>query len=276
MAPLPARLALTALACLAIGVSVSPATAATDRAGDPCAVMGTAEVAGVTVPACRRFHGTGAAVRLSADTPEATYGVWDGRRLLTRSGAVAAQGAEWESLATPGLYLRARVLGRVATDPEPALFVSQSAVLRPLVGLQAVARIEWIDPPTGVKDARVILRFPAADVATVATYRRSIAVKGTCIADLTATPAAKRAYAPFLGDGRLELLWMGGMHMPVDSQIVLDSPNGPSWMTRGPALIDLLKGPWRPARVDFSIHAAPIGTPASIAGSLTQEIGRPC
>lgn len=256
----------------------TPATATPRGAqDDPCAVVGTATVAGVATPTCRRFHASGAAVRLPADTPAATFGLWDGSRFLTRGGTIDVHGGGWEavSMAT-GLYLRARVVGGTATNPHPALLVRQSAVLQPLVGLQAVAEIEWLTPPDGVKDARVILRFPRADVATVATYRRSIAVKGSCIADLTASPVAQQAYAPFFDEGRLEMTWLGGMHAPLDSEIVMDAPSGPSWMTRGPALIDLLDGPWKPSRVSFSIHANPMGTPASITGALGPTRGTPC
>jgi hypothetical protein len=268
---------MAALAWLALLAPAAPTFAARGAQEDPCAVMGTATVAGVTTPTCRRFHDGGAAIRLPADAPEATYGLWDGSRFLTRGGTLDVRGDGWEAVSmTSGLYLRAQVSDGVATDPVPALLVRQSAVLQPLVGLQAVARIEWLTPPDGVKDAPVILRFPRADVATVSTYRRSIAVKGACIPDLTASSAARQAYAPFFGEGRLRTYWTGGMHAPLDSEIVIDSATGPSWMTRGPALIDLLDGPWRPARVSFSIHANPMGTPASITGSLGPARGKPC
>ena len=243
----------------------------------PCAEMGTTKVAGSVVPTCRRFHPSGAAVRLPADTPAATYGLWDGQQMRTRSGSLQVSGAGWDAFSQPGqVYLRVRVANGVAVDPTPALLVRSRAVLMPLVGQQAVARLRWLSPPDGVTDAPVVLRFPNARTATVATYRRALAVKGTCIAALAGTPAAAAAYAPFFGDGRLGLLWFSGMHMPVDSQIVIDSPSGPSWMTAGPALIDLLDEPWRPGRVSFSIHANPIGTPASITGGLARASGRPC
>lgn len=277
MSPVPVRLALTALSCLAILVPVAPVAAAADRTVDPCAVMGTAKVAGVTVPTCRRFHPSGAAVRLPADTAAATYGLWNGWKMLTRSGSLRVSGDGWDAFSEPGqVYLRARVVDGVAVDPAPALLVRPSAVLSPLVGLEAVARVRWTDPPDGVTDAPLVLRFPNARTATVATYRRALDVNGTCIAALAGTPAAAEAYAPFFDDGRLELLWLGGMHMPVDSQIVISAPSGPSWMTRGPVLIDLLGEPWRPSRVRFSIHANPIGTPASITGALAQASGQPC
>ena len=57
--------------------------------------------------------------------------------------------------------------------------------------------------------------------------------------------------------------------MPLDSEIVIDSPSGPSWMTPGPALIDLLSTGWQPSRASFTIHANPIGTPANLDGPLS-------
>ena len=276
------RLTAPAVALVAVLAVLTPTSASaqtTDRTAlpSPCAEMGTTKVAGVTVPTCRRFHPSGAAVRLPADTAAATYGLWNGQKMLTRSGSLRVSGDGWDAFSQPGqVYLRARVVDGVAVDPTPALLVRPSAVLSPLVGLQAVARVRWSSPPDGVTDAPVVLRFPSARTATVATYRRALDVDGTCIAALAGTPAAAEAYAPFFDDGRLELLWYGDMHVPVNSQIVISSPSGPSWMTRGPVLIDLLDEAWRPSRVRFSIHANPIGTPASITGTLAQASGQPC
>jgi hypothetical protein len=197
--------------------------------------------------------------------------------MLTRSGRLRGAGDGWDAFSQPGqVYLRARVVDGVAVDPTPALLVRPSAILRPLVGLQAVARVRWSDPPDGVTDAPMVLRFPSARTAAVATYRRALDVNGNCIAALAGTPASAKAYAPFFNDGHLDLLWFSDMHVPVNSQIVISAPGGPSWMTRGPALIDLVEEPWQLRRVSFSIHASPFGTPASIAGDLTEVRGRPC
>lgn len=243
----------------------------------PCAEMGTTKVAGLVVPTCRRFHPSGAAVRLPADTPAATYGLWNGKRMVTRAGSLRGSGEGWDSFSQPGqVYLRARVVDGVAVDPTPALVVRPSAVLSPLVGLQAVARVQWLSPPDGVTDAPAVLRFPSARTATLATYRRALNVNRKCIAALAGTPATAEAYAPFFDGGRLDLLWFSDMHGPLNSEIVISSPSGPSWMTRGPALIDLLEEPWRLRRVSFSIHASPVGTPASITGGLTEVRGQPC
>ncbi|MFM9048809.1 MAG: hypothetical protein ACKOMX_02030, partial [Actinomycetota bacterium] len=224
------------------------------------------------VPTCRQFHASGAAVRFPADTAEATYGLWDGTALLTRSGTIPIAGDGWEQLASvTGLYLMASVKEGLAVDPTPALLVRPSAVLDPLVGRQARVMVRWLAPPEGATDARAILRFPTRSTAEIATYRQGLRVGATCVAALAKTPAARQLYAPFFADGTLALLWYPAMHTALDSEIVIDSPNGPSWMTRGPELIDLLRDPWKPTRVAFSIHANPMGTPAQIKGPLSAE-----
>ena len=251
--------------------SLAPAAAATA----PCAAMGTTTVLGTTVPTCREFHATGAGVRLPGDSAGATYGVWDGTGLLTRSGTVPTSGAGWDALSSvPGLYLRASVADGVAVEPEPALLVKSSAVLAPLVGLQARVRVEWMSPPNGVPNAPALIRFPSRTEATVATYRHGLRVGKACILALAASTVTRQAYAPFFAKGTLALLWFPAMHTNLDSQIVIDSRNGPSWMSEGPALVELLTSTWQPARVDFRIHANPIGTPATLAGVLSPQRDR--
>jgi len=252
--------------------SLAPTAADTARA---CAAMGTTTVLGTTVATCREFHATGAGVRLPADSPRATYGLWDGSGLLTRSGAVPTSGAGWGDLSgVRGLYLAATLQDGVAVDPRPALLVRSSAVLSPLVGQQARAEVSWMSPPDGIANAPALIRFPSRTTATVATYRHGLRVGSQCIPALAASGSARAAYKPFFGGGDLKLLWFPAMHSELDSEIVIDSMAGPSWMTPGPALIDLLSSTWEPTRVDFRIHANPIGTPANIDGRLSPERDR--
>ena len=240
-----------------------------------CAVMGTAAVNGTTVPTCREFHASGAGVRLPADSPGATYGLWDGSGLLTRDGAVPISGDGWDELSgARGLYLAATVQDGAAVDPQPALLVRSSAVLSPLVGQQARAEVSWMSPPDGIANAPALIRFPSRTTATIATYRHGLRVGSQCIPALAASSAARAVYRPFFAGGNLKLLWFPAMHSDLDSEIVIDSMAGPSWMTPGPALIDLLTSPWKPTRVDFRIHANPIGTPANIDGRLSPERDR--
>lgn len=267
-----------ATSCAAILLLGSPAAAGTAvgaPTGDPvamCADMGTTTVEGTAVPTCRAFHGSGAAVRVPADTAAATYGVWDGSGLLTRSGTIPASGDGWDQLADMrGLYIRASVVGGKAVAPVPALLVKSSAVLDPLVGLQARVKLSWISPPDGATNATALLRFPSRTTAQIATYRHGLRVDGTCIKALAKSPADRALYAPYFAKGDLELLWFPAMHMELDSEIVIDSPSGPSWMTPGPALIDLLSKTWKPSQVSFTIHANPIGTPANLDGPLTAQ-----
>ncbi len=270
--PVPLLAALVAV--VGLGTALSPAAQATVAGDVPppttmCAVEGRTLVEGWGVTTCRQFHPSGAAVRLPADSSRTVYGLWDGAGLLTRSGTLPVAGGRWDDLAQiSGLYLRARLVDGAATNPVPVLLVESSAVLTPLAGLQARVGIRWINPPPEVSDAPALLRFTSATTAQVATYRHGLRVGARCIPALADTKATRAAYEPFFGQGDLALLWFAGMHAPVDSEIVVDSRMGPSWMTRGPALIDLLSGPWTPAQVDFTIHANPIGTPAQMVGPL--------
>lgn len=270
--PVPLLAALVAV--VGLGTALSPAAQATVAGDVPppatmCAVEGRTVVEGWGVTTCRQFHPSGAAVRLPSDSSRTVYGLWDGAGLLTRSGTMPVAGGRWDDLAQiTGLYLRARVVDGAATNPVPVLLVESSAVLTPLAGLQARVGIRWINPPPGVSDAPALLRFTSATTARVATYRHGLRVGARCIPALAGTKATRDAYEPFFGQGDLALLWFAGMHAPVDSEIVVDSRMGPSWMTRGPALIDLLSGPWVPSQVDFTIHANPIGTPAQMVGPL--------
>ena len=270
MRPISSWIAAIA-ALLALG-ALSPVPAHAGDVPPPatmCAVEGRTVVEGWGVTTCRQFHPSGAAVRLPADSARTVYGLWDGTGLLTRSGTLPVAGGRWDDLAQiTGLYLRARLVDGAATNPVPVLLVESSAVLTPLAGLQARVGIRWINPPPGVSDAPALLRFTSATTAQVATYRHGLRVAARCIPALAATKTTRAAYEPFFGQGDLAVLWFAGMHAPVDSEIVVDSQMGPSWMTRGPALIDLLSGPWLPTQVDFSIHANPIGTPAQMVGPL--------
>lgn len=237
-----------------------------------CAAMGTTTIDGTTVATCHTFHSSGAGVRLPNDTAAATYGVWDGSALLTRAGTVATSGDGWEDLSgIHGLYIRASVADGVATDPVPALLVRSSAVLDPLVGLQALVKVTWISPPDGARARTAVLRFPTRRTAQIATYRHGLRVEGSCVRALAASPADRALYAPYFAKGDLELLWFPAMHAALDSRVVIDSPSGPSWMTAGPALIDLLAAVWQPSRVSFNIHANPMGTPATLTGPLSLE-----
>ena len=271
---LPAHRLAALAAILALGLAPMTSAHATATGDVPgpdtmCAVEGRAVVEGWGVTTCRQFHPSGAAVRLPGDSARVVYGLWDGSGLLTRSGTLPVAGDRWDALGqVTGLYLRARLVDGTATNPAPVLLVKSSAVLTPLVGLQARVGIRWMSPPEGISDAPALLRFTSSTTAEVATYRHGLQVGSRCIPALADTKATRAAYEPFYGDGSLALLWFGGMHAPVDSRIVVDSQRGPSWMTEGPALIDLLSAPWTPARVDFGIHANPIGTPAQMAGPL--------
>lgn len=266
---------IAGVALLLLGSPVAAGAAARTPTGDAvamCAAMGTTTVARTSVPTCRAFHGSGSAVRVPADTAAATYGVWDGSGLLTRTGTIPTSGDDWDQLTdVRGLYIRASVVGGQAVDPVPALLVKSSAVLDPLVGLQARVKVTWISPPDGAADATALLRFPSRTTAQIATYRHGLRVDGACIKSLAKSPADRALYAPYFAKGDLELLWFPAMHMELDSEIVIDSPSGPSWMTPGPALIDLLSSGWQPSRVSFTIHANPIGTPANLDGPLVAQ-----
>lgn len=279
----PMRSPVSRIAAIAAVLALGALCPVPAQAGDGpppdtmCAVEGRTVVEGWGVATCRQFHESGAAVHLPEDSTRAVYGLWDGTGLLTRSGTLPVAGGRWETLSPiSGLYLRATPRDGTATNPVPVLLVKPSAVLSPMAGLQARVGVQWFDPPPGVSDTTALLRFTSSTAAEVATYRHGLRVGARCIPALADTKTTRAAYEPFFGEGDLALLWFAGMHAPVDSEIVVDSQMGPSWMTRGPALIDLLSGPWQPTRVDFTIHANPIGTPAQMAGPLgpTRDRGR--
>ena len=259
-----AALAVTALAVLG---AVPPALAG--DADQPCAAMGTAEAAGQQVPSCEKFYGSGAAIRVPADTSRVVYGVLNGSTLQTRSGDLPVAGSAWTPYQDAfGLLLRARVAQGKAVDPKPVVLVSQRAVLAPFATLQSSATVAWMSPPSGVSDAPALLRFDSRTSATIVNYAHGVRVGGRCLPALAGTAAEKSVYRPFFGSGALTVYWTPGMHAPPDSEIVLDSPTGPSWMSPGPQVVGLLEGPWSPTRVSFTIHANPIGTPATISGAL--------
>ena len=126
----------------------------------------------------------------------------------------------------------------------------------------------WRIPPAGISDADALLAFTSRTTASILNYRHAAGIEGHCMAALAASSAERSAYDPFFGSGALTVYWTPSMHAPTDSEIVLDAPTGPSWMSPGPQIIDLLEGPWRPTQVSFHIHANPIGTPATLEGPL--------
>ncbi len=263
--------ALAATALTLVLTSAAPAALASP-AGDtstPCPTMSTAQAAGQTVPTCEAFYGSGAAIKVPADTTTVVYGLLNAGTLQTRSGDFPASSDAWQPYETAfGLLVRARIVDGAAVYPRPVVLVRQRPVLQPLLGTHARAAVEWMSPPAGVQDGTAVLAFTSRTSATVLNYHRAARIDGRCVPGLATTNATKAAYAPYLDSGTLEVYWTPGMHSPTDSEIVMDSPSGPSWMTPGPQLLDLLGGPWKPTKVDFRIHANPIGTPATIAGTI--------
>ena len=265
------RRALIVAAVAALGLSISPALASSSSAAAPaaCRAMGSTEVAGRTVVTCQAFYTSGPAIRVPADTATVVYGVLSEGTLKTRSGDIPVAGSAWKQYAsTFGLLIKARITKGTAVDPRPVVLVSQRAVLAPLAGQHSHAAIEWMSPPDGVGDADALVAFTSRTSASILNYHRAASIEGHCMPAIAATAAEKSAYAPFFGKGTLAVFWNPGMHSPTDSEIVLDSRSGPSWMSPGPQIVDLLTGPWKPTEVSFRIHANPIGTPATLEGPL--------
>lgn len=231
--------------------------------------MGSTQIDGRTVATCQAFYASGPAIRVPADTAAVVYGVLSDGTFITRSGDLPAAGRAWAPYAsTFGLLIKARVAKGKAVDPRPVVLVSQRAVLTALAGHHAHAEIQWMSPPEGVSDAGALIAFTSRTSASILNYHRGAKIDGHCMPAIATTPAEKSAYAPFFGTGTLAVYWTPGMHSPTDSEIVLDSPSGPSWMSPGPQIVDLLTKPWKPTRISFRIHANPIGTPATLEGPL--------
>ena len=266
-----ARLLIVACLCTLGLLSFAPAALATAPGATqpPCPALGSTQVAGRTMATCLAFYSSGAAIRVPADTATTVYGVLSDTTLHTRSQDLPVGGRAWEPYrAALGLLIKARVAQGKAVDPQPVVLVTQRAVLTPLAGRHVHAAIGWLSPPEGVSDTDAVIAFPSRTTARVLNYHRPARLEGHCMPAVASTAAERAAYAPFFADGTLTVYWTPGMHTPTDSEIVLDSPVGPSWMASGPQIVDLLSGPWQPRELSFGIHANPIGTPATLTGPL--------
>ena len=218
--------------------------------------MGSATVNGQRLPSCEQLYASGAAIRLPADSPTATYGSFAGNTFATRGGDFTVSGSDWSAWQGPGtdaVVFVARITGGQATNPRAVLVIAQGAVLGPLVGLQARVDISWVAPPAGVSNAKGLLRFANLGRATLANLRAPVQAGGTCLPSL-ATTAPVGTYQAFFGNGHFTLTWYPAMHAPGDSEIVLDPGSGPTWMTGAASIPTLLSAPWRPTTVSFGIH----------------------
>lgn len=250
-----------------VAYSAADSSAPAQAGGDPaCPSMGRATAFGVDVPSCLSLYDAGPGIHLPSDTSTRVYGVAADGTFTTRAGSVAVSGPAWAAFTgsdAARVIVVARRSGTAVSNPRPVLYVDSAAILRPLAGQQGVLDIAWVAPPAGVTNGKGLLRFSRPAHATLANLSRPVRAGGECLPALS-----DPAYAPYFGSGHFTLTWFPAMHTPADSEIVLDAGTGPTWMTRGPQVADLMSGAWHPIEVAFGIHANPLGTPASLTGPL--------
>lgn len=251
-----------------------------DGSAAACAAIGApVQVGRVATVACTRFH-PDVAIRLPEPTATVSYGYLSGRTgeqvmLETPTRSIPVQ-AGVGSYITDDVALAARVLvsatirGGTVTAVRPWLYIDESAIVSVFGGRQLTGRAVTMGAPAGVRSSMWLRMAFNADgtVARIVNYSAPLRGRGACRPAIL-TPTSRAFVRSTLGaHGILDLSWSPAMHAPGDSEIVLTSKRGPSYMTRGPLLDELIKGPWAPTELSFAIHGNPIGSVAQISGAL--------
>ena len=248
----------------------------------PCLRMGSpVSVLGHVTPACMQFYAD-TAVHAPLPTSTTAYGYLEGAMGAVHTfhsvyGSISVAngvGAKIiNSVSLSGrLFVRATIAAGEVTAVEPWLYINESAVTSVYANKQITGRAVALAPPAGVPASmwmRIAFAKGVIDVSgRIVNYQSSVKAHGSCHPAMLSSSTASFVRQTLGSHGGFTVSWSPAMHAPGDSEVVLQTFRGPSYMTRGPVLSEIISGPWAPAEVSFVIHGNPVGTIAQLRGSV--------
>ena len=277
-----ARVVVAVVAVLPL-VLVPMAQAAPSGSMDtPCLRMGSpVRVLAHVTPTCVQFHAD-IAVHAPLPTSTTAYGYLEGAMgavhtfhsvygSITVANGVGAKIINNVSLSAR-LLVRATIAAGEVTAVEPWLYITDTAVTSVYADKQITGRAVALAPPAGVPASmwmRIAFAQRAKDVVgRIVNYQRGVKAHGSCHPAMLTAGTAAFVRQTLGSHGDFMLSWSPAMHAPGDSEVVLQTSRGPSYMTRGPVLSEIISGPWAPTEVSFVIHGNPVGTIAELQGSV--------
>jgi len=245
------------------------------RMGAPVSVLGHA------TPTCVQFHAD-TAVHAPLPTSTTAYGYLEGAMgalhtfhsvygSISVANGVGAKIINSVSL-SGRLLVRATIAAGEVIAVEPWLYINESAVTSVYANKQITGRAVALAPPVGVP-ASMWMRIAFAKDAVhasgrIVNYQIGVKAHGSCHSAMLTAATASFVRQTLGSHGDFTVSWNPAMHAPGDSEVVLQTSRGPSYMTRGPVLSELISGPWAPTEVSFVIHGNPVGTIAQLQGSV--------
>lgn len=273
-----------AVALASIPLVLAPMAHAVPSGGldTPCLRMGSpVRVLGHATPTCVQFY---ADIAVHAPLPTATiaYGYLEGSMGALHTfhsvygSIIVANGVGAKIINNASLSARLLVRATIAAGEviavEPWLYITDSAVTSGYADKQITGRAVALAPPAGMP-ASMWMRIAFGQRANkvsgrIVNYQHGVKAHGSCHSAMLTTSTAAFVRRTLGSHGNFTVSWSPAMHAPGDSEVVLQTSRGPSYMTRGPVLAELISGPWAPTEVSFVIHGNPVGTIAQLQGSV--------
>lgn len=277
-----ARAVAVALASIPLVLAPMAHAAPSGGLDTPCLRMGShVSVLGHATPTCVQFYAD-TAVHAPLPTAAIAYGYLEGAMGALHTfhsvyGSISvANGVGAKIINNASLSARLLVRATIATGEviavEPWLYITDSAVASGYADKQITGRAVALAPPAGVP-ASMWMRIAFAQRANkvsgrIVNYQRGVKAHGSCHPAMLTAATASFVRQTLGSHGDFTVSWSPAMHAPGDSEVVLQTSRGPSYMTRGPVLAELISGPWAPTEVSFVIHGNPVGTIAQLQGSV--------
>ena len=294
---LAAKAALGTLVISAVTVS-SVETSAATTSGKPCLVMGAAvSVAHKPVSTCAAFYKKGTAIHIVKDIPTTRYGIVlvpttrpaQSAVLINRDGAQTTMpikfvptGLRSDPVISQYIFRATLRKGKII-GLKPFLFVPTETMVKPFAQSQFIGTVHNMSPASGIAStAWMRWNFTNIDVEHKLQGRfvnLNSAVRASpileppapCRAPLNNGGATSAWYSKTLGTSEsMTMFWDPAMHAPMDSELVVVTGSGVSYMTSAPSINTLLKAKLDTTRdYSFTIHGNPMGTPYQFTGSFT-------
>ena len=276
---------------------VTTSQASTSATPKPCLTMGKPiRVAGTSVATCASFHKTGSAIHIERDTMTARYGLAivslsqpPTATLTDRAGVESLLSVKFVPAVLHGkkelsqYIFRATLRNGKIMSAKPVLYVPVGTMVKPFGSTQFIGTVNNLKPDEGI-DSSAWMRWNFSKLNTQQKMKGRFvnlnsAVRinsileppAPCQAPLNNGPALTAWYSRVLGTAEsLSLYWDPGMHMPMDSELVVAMGSGLSYMTSAPSINVLMRKNLDMARkYSFNIHGNPMGTPYQFTGNFS-------
>ena len=277
--------------------SLETSQARTVAAPKPCLTMGKPIlVAGKAVATCTAFYKTGSAIHIERDTKTTRYGLAivslsqpPTATLTNRSGVQTPLAVKFVPAVLHGKkelsqYLfRATLRNGKIMSAKPVLYVPVGTMVKPFGSTQFIGTVNNLKPDDGIDssawmrwnfsklNAQQKMQGRFVNLNSAVRINPILEPPAPCQAPLNNGPALTAWYSQVLGTAEsLSLYWDPGMHMPMDSELVVVMGSGLSYMTSTPSINVLMRKNLDIAReYSFTIHGNPMGTPYQFTGNFS-------